>query len=67
MASRLVVDRRKWVSTELKGTDIGRFKEYCRDMHINCETSEAGYGYIHFECLMSAEEMELANQFIDQM
>jgi len=67
MASKLVVGGRKWVSTELKGTDIGRFKEYCRDMHINFEMSEAGYGYTHFECLMTDAEMEDANKFIDLM
>lgn len=67
MASKLVESKRKWVNTELKGTDTGRFREYCRDMHINFETSEAGYGYTHFECLMTDAEMEDANKFIDLM
>lgn len=67
MASRLVVGGRKWVSTELKGTDVGRFREYCRDCHINFETSEVDYGYTHFECLMSDIEMEKANAYIDTL
>lgn len=67
MASKLIIGGRKWVSTELKGTDIGRFREYLRDMHINFETSEVNYGYIHFECLMSESEMTKANEFIDTL
>ena len=43
--------KRSYRSVELKGTDVGRFAEYCRDMHLNYETSEAGE-YIHFEVLV---------------
>lgn len=66
MASKLVVGGRKWVSTELKGDDVRKFKEYCRDMHISFETSEVNYGYTHFECLMTETEMCQANIFIDE-
>ena len=64
MASKLSSGRR-WRSTELKGNDVNRFKEYCRDMHINFETSEVEYGYIHFEVLVSEEEENNANSFLE--
>lgn len=67
MAAKLVVGGRKWVSTELKGTDIGRFREYLRDMRINFETSQIDYSYIHFECLMNVDELRDANKFIDTL
>ena len=67
MAARLIMVNRKWVNTDLKGTDVGRFREYCRDCHINFETSDAGYGYTHFECLMSDDEKEKANAYIDTL
>lgn len=67
MAARLIVGGRKWASSELKGSDTTRFKGYLRDMHINFETSDAGYGYTHFECLMSEEELNAANVFIDSL
>ena len=55
---------RDWKNTELKGKDVGRFKEFCRDMHINFETSEAGHGYTHFEVLVNEEELKTANDFL---
>ena len=64
MASKLSTGRR-WRNTELKGNAVGKFKEYCRDMHINFETSDAGYGYIHFEVLVSEDEEVKANEFLD--
>lgn len=67
MAARLVKGIRKWVSTELKETDVDCFRKYCRDCHINFETSEVDYGYTHFECLMSDIEMEKANAYIDTL
>ena len=67
MAAKLVEGGRKWVSTELKGNEVGRFREYCRDMHINFETSEVDYGYTHFECLMSEDELTKANEFLANM
>lgn len=58
--------KRSYRSVELKGTDVGRFAEYCRDMHLNYETSEAGE-YIHFEVLVSEEELEKANEFLSNL
>ena len=63
MASKLS-DGRQWKSTELKGKDVGKFREYCRDMHLNFETSEVEYGYTHFEVLVSLEELWDANEFL---
>ena len=63
MAAKLS-DGRMWKSTELKGNDVGRFREYLRDMHINFETSEVEYGYIHFEVFVSKEELDKANEFL---
>ena len=56
---------RRWRSTELNGDAVVRFKGYLKDMHINFETSEAGYGYIHFEVLVDEEEEKSANEFLD--
>lgn len=64
MAAKLS-NGRKWRSTELKGNAVGKFREYCRDMHLNFETSYAGYGYVHFEVLVDDEEMCKANEFLN--
>ena len=66
MAAKLS-DVRTWKSTELKGNHVGRFREYCRDMHINFETSEVEYGYTHFEVLVSEEELCKANEFLSNL
>ena len=66
MAAKLS-DVRTWKSTELKGNHVGRFREYCRDMHINFETSEVEYGYTHFEVLVSEEELREANEFLSKL
>lgn len=58
--------KRNWRNVELKGTDVGRFAEYCRDMHLKFETSAAGE-YIHFEVLVSEEELEKANEFLSNL
>lgn len=55
----------RWVNTELPKETAGRFKEYCRDMHIKYETSEC-FNLIHFECYMNDEEIAKANDFIDE-
>lgn len=67
MASKLTEYGRKWVSTELKGNDASHFRAYLFDNGVSFETSDAGYGYTHFECLMSDDEMEKANAFIDTL
>lgn len=67
MAAKLSTGRR-WRNTELKGnTAITKFKEWCRDNHINYETSDAGYGYIHFEVLVSETEEAEANKFLESI
>ena len=66
MAARLS-NGRVWKRTELKGDAITRFKGYLRDMHINFETSEAGYGYIHFEVLVDEDELKAANEFLSEL
>lgn len=66
MAAKLTT-KRSWKSTELKGNDVGKFKEYCRDMHLNFETSEAGYGYTHFEVLVDDGEFKRANEFLSTL
>lgn len=66
MAARLSKGR-QWRNVELKGNAVGRFREYCRDMHINFETSEVEYGYIHFEVLVDEDEERKANEFLDTL
>lgn len=66
MAAKLSTGR-NWRNTELKGNAVGRFKEYCRDMHLNFETSDAGYGYTHFEVLVSETEEREANEFLKRI
>ena len=58
--------KRNWRNVELKGNNVGRFAEYCRDMHLKYETSETGE-YIHFEVLVSEEELEKANKFLSSL
>ena len=66
MAAKLS-NGRVWKSTELKGNDVGKFREYCRDMHLNFETSEVEYGYTHFEVLVNEEELCKANEFLSNL
>lgn len=66
MAAKLTIGR-IWKSTELKGNDVEKFREYCREMHINFETSDAGYGYTHFEVLVDEEELHNANEFLNSL
>lgn len=55
-----------WMNVELpKGNSADKFREYCRDMHIKYEPSEAD-GYIHFEVYVSTEEAHKANAFIEK-
>jgi hypothetical protein len=64
MASKLSNGRR-WKKTELKGDSVGKFKEYCRDMHLNFVTSECKHGYTHFEVLVDKEEEYFANKYLE--
>ena len=62
-----VLSDKAWKNVELKGNAVGRFKEFCRDMHIKFETSEAGYGYIHFEVLIDNNEERMAKEFLETL
>ena len=58
--------KRVYKNVELKKDIAGRFKEYCRDMHLNYETSEAG-DCIHFEVLVNEVELRNANEFLNNL
>ena len=58
--------KREYKNVELKKDIAGRFKEYCRDMHLKFEPGEAGE-YIHFEVLVNDEELRNANRFLDTL
>ena len=58
--------KREYKNVELPKNIAGRFKEYCRDMHLKFEPSEAGE-YIHFEVLVNDEELRNANEFLDSL
>lgn len=57
---------KQWYSTELEKELAGRFKEYCRDMHLTYETSEVG-NLIHFEVYASESQMINANGFLNTL
>ena len=57
---------RIYENVELEKSVAGRFKEYCRDMHLTFETSEVGE-LIHFEVLVNEEEKRKANEFLDTL
>ena len=51
---------------ELEKSVAGRFKEYCRDMHLKFESSEVDE-LIHFEVLISEDELRNANEFLSNL
>lgn len=55
---------KKWRNVELKAAEAKRFREYLMDMHVQFESSDAGYGYTHFECFLSDFEAEEADVFL---
>ena len=57
------MEAREWKNVELKKNVADRFKEYCRDMHLKFDPSEAGE-YIHFEVLVNEDELRNANEFL---
>ena len=61
------METRRWRSVELKGNAVGRFKEYCRDLYLKYETSEVGFGFIHFEVLVDETEERKANDFLETL
>ena len=56
----------KWISCELPRDKADDFKQYCKTAHIKYEASEC-FNLIHFECLVNADEMKKANDFIDTL
>ena len=60
------MEMKKWCNVELIKEDAGRFKEYCRDMHLPYETSEAD-NLIHFEVNVSPLEERKCNDFLSQL
>lgn len=58
--------KRNWRNVELKGDDVGRFREYLRDMHLKYEASGASE-HTHFEVLVSEEELKKANEFLSSL
>ena len=58
--------KREYKNVELPKDIAGRFKEYCRDMHLKFEPSEVDE-YIHFEVLVNLEELKKANKFLDDL
>ena len=57
---------KQWYSTELEKELAGRFKEYCRDMHLQYEASEAD-NLIHFEVYATESQMMNANGFLNTL
>ena len=57
---------KKKLTTELPKEMAGRFKEWCRDMHIEYHPSEC-YNLIHFVCYMTEEQRIAADEFVDKM
>lgn len=60
------MEMRRWASVQLTKEDAGRFKEYCRDMHLQYETSEAD-NLIHFEVYVSQLEECYCNDFLGKL
>ena len=58
--------KREYKNVELPKDIAGRFKEYCRDMHLKFEPSEAG-DCIHFEVLVNEVELHNANEFLNSL
>lgn len=59
--------KRNWRNVELKGDEVRKFKEYCREKKFKYYPSEAGDGYVHFEVLVSTKEEVEANKFLDSI
>lgn len=55
---------RKFYGTDLKERHAEPLKKYLKDRDIYFEPSENG-DYIHFEVLMTVEELEQVNGFLD--
>ena len=60
------METRRWARTQLSREDAKRFKEYCRDMHLQYEASEAD-NLIHFEVYVSQREEQACNDFLSKL
>ena len=54
-----------WYSVELTKGNADTFKQYLYKNNIQFEPSEC-YNLIHFECAMTKEELEAANDFLQR-
>lgn len=58
---------RKWQNVELKGNDAGRFRSFLRENEIKFETSKAECGYTHFEVYVDNSELNVCNNFLENL
>ena len=56
----------KWVNVELNREDAVLFRGYLVENLVKFETSGAG-SYTHFECLMTSEQVERANDYLESI
>lgn len=59
-------DSRTWYSVELTQTVADGLKSYLRKADIYFEPSSVG-NLVHFECLMTKDECDLVNGFLDKL
>lgn len=55
-----------WYNVELPKAQADILKDYLHKMGVYYEPSDAG-PVIHFECLMTKEECEIVNEFLQGM
>ena len=60
------MEMRRWARTQLSREDAKRFKEYCRDNHLQYEASEAD-NLIHFEVYVNQLEERDCNDFLGKL
>ncbi len=58
---------RKWQNVELKGNDAERFRSFLRKNEIKFETSGMDYGYTHFEVYVDNSELNVCNNFLENL
>ena len=61
-----MTELRTYYNVELPKETAGRFKEYCRDMHLKYEASEC-FNLIHFEVNCNENELKEANAFLNTL
>ena len=60
------MSERVWYSVELTKGNADKFKQYLHKNDIRFEPSEC-YNLTHFECAMTKEEFEAANDFLQRV